>query len=370
MWAKYKAVVFSELFRLATQREIQISIFHIAKTEKSRIGLSNVDLDAHEYPYIVKFDGAYGSVPVYQRMFALWQEAWKTEADLVLIAGYDKVEYWVQLLTLMLRHKRRGVFCDSTMPDRSRGPVKHLFKRWFFRRCNIILCYGIRSREYVMRHGVDSKRIVIRCQAAALPKSYDSSSVLRERRNIDRAQPRVLYVGRISSEKNIDVAISAIALLKQRNQLWNLRIVGIGPETRRLISLAKSLGVADCVEFVGAVDHEELGGEYLAATCLVLPSWSEPWGLVVNEALSYGCPVVVSDRCGCVPELVVAGATGFAFNPESAPELAEMFLRVSLELSDAENIAQQCIKHISPFSPEAAATMMLDGCLTALPQEI
>ena len=64
---------------------------------------------------------------------------------------------------------------------------------------------------------------------------------------------------------------------------------------------------------------EEIGRLFERGAALVLPSHSEPWGLVVNESLSYGCPVVVSDICGCVPDLVLDGVTGYSFPVGDVP---------------------------------------------------
>ena len=90
-------------------------------------------------------------------------------------------------------------------------------------------------------------------------------------------------------------------------------LVGAGPQQGLLMAHAKALGLGSTVEFTGAMDMEGLAEQYARALCLVLPSTSEPWGLVVNEALHHGCPVLVSESCGCRPELVLDGVTGFAY---------------------------------------------------------
>ena len=92
-----------------------------------------------------------------------------------------------------------------------------------------------------------------------------------------------------------------------------LIIVGSGPEDTALRIVADKLAISDAVEFKGSLVGNSLIAEYRAASCLILPSRSETWGLVVNEALAQGCPAVVSNQCGCVPELIVQGETGFAF---------------------------------------------------------
>jgi len=105
---------------------------------------------------------------------------------------------------------------------------------------------------------------------------------------------------------------------------------------------------------------------FLSSVALVLPSRSEPWGLVVNEALSYGCPVVVSDRCGCVPELVIEGVTGYGFETGDIEALSAALLSVSRLSEDRATTAGKCIDVVSAFTAERAASRMLEGCTQLL----
>jgi glycosyltransferase involved in cell wall biosynthesis len=95
----------------------------------------------------------------------------------------------------------------------------------------------------------------------------------------------------------------------------------------------------------------------------VLPSHSEPWGLVINESLSYGCPVVVSSACGCVPNLVLDGVTGYSFEVGNADALHKALVAVMQLSVDREKVARNCLEVISNYTPERSATQLLDGCL-------
>jgi glycosyltransferase involved in cell wall biosynthesis len=117
------------------------------------------------------------------------------------------------------------------------------------------------------------------------------------------------------------------------------------------------------ISFLGSKSLEEISALYQSCTALVLPSHSEPWGLVVNEALSYGCPVVVSSACGCVPDLVREGLTGFAFEVGNIDDLLRALDSARNLSSDRQAVARQCLEMVSDYTPERAATQILDGCV-------
>lgn len=369
LWSKYKGGVFSAVHDLAQRRGITVSFTQIAETEGDRVALGSVDLSYHQYPYELVFSGAYDQVPVLRRVWALAKRAWAVESDLTIIPGYDRVEYWAMLLVLMLRGRQRGVFCDSTARDRSRTPLKELAKRAFFSRCDVFFCYGQRSRDYILSYGVDEHKVSFRCQAAALPHTY-SEKQAREMRVSSAAgaelQPQFLYVGRLSPEKGLDTLLLAMSQLVRTHPGARLVIAGGGPIRAKLEAMTAQLGLGLNVKFAGSMGIDALAQQYAAATALVLPSTSEPWGLVVNESLSYGCPVVVSDACGCVPELVVEGVTGFVFQPGNANELAARLDEALETFAARDSTADACIAHMRLYTPERAAAQIIIGASNVL----
>jgi len=130
----------------------------------------------------------------------------------------------------------------------------------------------------------------------------------------------------------------------------------------KLIARVTELNLGDAVSFLGAKGMDDIGELFLQSAALVLPSHSEPWGLVVNESLSYGCPVVVSNVCGCVPDLVMDGVTGYSFEVGNVDALSAA-MQQTLEMStDRVRVAKRCLDVIAGFTPERAASQILDGC--------
>lgn len=366
MWSKYKGLVFSELHRLAEQQAVEIAFFQIAETDNDRVSLAPIDMSYHRYPYTLLFKGSFSKVSALTRALKILYYTAKSSADTVVVAGYDRIEYWLQIFLAVFMGKSVGVFCDSTAYDRSQSRLKSLLKKAIFSFADIVFCYGARSGEYVHSFGVPWQRIKVRCQAAALPRSYDKDQALRRRVAAAeaRANPRYVYVGRLSREKNIDVLLVAFHDVVKHFPGASLVIVGDGPARDELMAQTEWLGLRSKVEFLGSKSGDGLVAEYTKATCLVLPSRSEPWGLVVNEALSYGCPVVVSDHCGCVPELVIEGKSGFMFRTGDSVDLSAKLRHLTAEFTDAETVGLRCLEVIAPFTSTEAARSILNGCLS------
>jgi glycosyltransferase involved in cell wall biosynthesis len=366
LWSKYKGAVFSQVHLDSEVRGITPTFIQIAETEEMRLGLGAVDLSYHRYPFRLLFRGSYGKAPLIRRIGALTQDLYKNPVDLVILPGYHRAEYWAMLLVCILLRRRRAVFCDSTAIDRPKRAWRELAKRSFFGLCNGFFCYGIRSKEYLMSYGVSEAKIAYRCQAAALPPGYSEAKVVAHYESVRQRradEPHFLYVGRLSIEKGLDDLFRAFCAVHKANPKARLDLVGSGPLAAELKSRVAAMSIGDAVAFLGTKSLDEISLMYLNHTALVLPSHSEPWGLVVNESLSYGCPVVVSSACGCVPDLVLDGWTGYSFEVGNVEALASAMRSVVENSNDRLVVARKCLEVISNYTPARAASQILDGCV-------
>jgi 1,2-diacylglycerol 3-alpha-glucosyltransferase len=159
-----------------------------------------------------------------------------------------------------------------------------------------------------------------------------------------------LTVARLSSEKNLIRLLQAFAEYREFGGLWHLVIVGRGPQEEELKRLAQSLA-GDKVLFLGWRAYEELPVFYGLAKCFVFASLvNETWGLVINEAMACGLPVLVSRKCGCYPELCHRGINGFDFDPLDVGGLARLLLRVSGGEVELEAMGEASRRIIANYS--------------------
>ncbi len=164
----------------------------------------------------------------------------------------------------------------------------------------------------------------------------------------------LLYVGRLSREKGVDVLLRAMPLILESVPGTLLTVIGDGPDRPVLETLAGTLGINDSVTFTGAVQNRLLGAHYRTGAACVLPSlWMENCPVTALEALAHGMPLLASDLGG-LSEIVREGTAGFLFPRGDHRKLAELAVRL---LGDRELSRKLGAKSLEVFredySPDA-----------------
>jgi glycosyltransferase involved in cell wall biosynthesis len=368
LWPHYKAIVFNELFKQCAEQSIAMHVVHFAPSDRGQAELSTVDVGLHQYPFRVLSDRHFSDISGWEKIHLSFRALSESDAGVIVLPGYWDLSFWALLIAARLQRRAVVLTFDSTECDRPRHWPIELLKRIFVALCNGGFTYGVRSWRYLNRLGMPDGAIRTRCQATANEDIYKiyGASLAQRQEIIERyalGQHNFCFVGRLSAEKNVSTLIRAFGLLQRtdsRAAEWGLLIVGGGPERASLVDLSVKEGLRRA-SFVGGVSWRAVP-EFLAASdVLVLPSLSEPWGLVVNEAMACGLPTIVSSRCGCVEDIVIPGKTGFLFDPLDPEELQErmqIFVNAPSLIPTFGAAAKQLI---SAFSPAVAASQMLLG---------
>ena len=129
---------------------------------------------------------------------------------------------------------------------------------------------------------------------------------------------------------------------------------------------ARALGIAEAVRFLGFVNQSKLPAVYRSSDLLVLPSDYESFGLVVNEAMLCGCPVIVSDRVGARLDLVFEGKTGFIFPVSNLGALAILLREVLPKRDRLKRIAEAAQERMKEWSPENNVDGLIEAILKAI----
>lgn len=366
LWSHYKGIVFSELNKLMEDNSCELFVIQFAMTEKQRKGLGDIDLTDHNYPYKLLFNSSLEEIPWYRQVLEIFKELRTHRFDVIIIPGYAYVMCWCALFYAKLTRKNVIVSFDSTEMDNPKSCWKEPMKRWFISKCDAAMCYGTKSKEYVVNLGMSPKNVYTRRQAADNQKIAEihSAALLNREFNLGQAnlcRHNFIYVGRLSKEKNLETLLSAYSKVKQENEQaadWGLIIVGGGPEKEALQQLVAKVGVRD-VCFTGGQTWVEVPRYHALSDVLVLPSLSEPWGLVVNEAMVCGLPVLVSNHCGAAYDIVSEGENGFTFDPRDGQDLQKKLAFFVDKPQVAKRMGEQSRRIIADYSPQNAALQML-----------
>jgi glycosyltransferase involved in cell wall biosynthesis len=238
------------------------------------------------------------------------------DPDVVLLGGWNQPAFWTGLRWARRHGRPVLLWVESTARDeRSGNPLLERLKRRAVAAAAGFLVPGRAAKEYVESLGVPSDRIVI------APNAVDLSifSVAPDRR--ERESCTFLYVGRFSHEKGADVLVRAF-----RNVPGRLLLAGSGPAEDQIRALSD-----DRVELLGHVPREQLPALYAGADCLVLPSRSEAWGMVLNEAAAAGLPLVATEAAGGGYDLIEPGVNGYRVPVEDEGALAEALRKVAAD---------------------------------------
>jgi len=170
--------------------------------------------------------------------------------------------------------------------------------------------------------------------------------------------PVFLFVGHLVSRKGIHLLLQACAILqKQGCENYSLLLVGDGAQRQELEAFSQAHGLSDRTHWTGRVEYGNLGTYFRKADVFILPTLEDTWGVVVQEAMVLGKPVLCSDRAGA-HEMIIAGENGYVFDPYQPEELAALMHRFIDDPDLSRIMSQKTQQTISANTPEAAAEFM------------
>jgi 1,2-diacylglycerol 3-alpha-glucosyltransferase len=277
--------------------------------------------------------GAYEDANHAQLMRGIWGKLRELSPDVLLIPGYREPAALAAAAWGRMHGRKTVLMSDSTFEDSPRSAAREAVKRMVLKLLfDRALVSGKRAARYLASLGFREEQIA---------RSYDVidndfySAGTAALRQTSASQGGVtagngfLFVGRLAPEKNVDGLIRSYQEYRRAGGSWGLALAGEGPLSEELRRRAEPGSGEDGIHFAGHKSPGELLAYYAHAKGLILPSTRDPWGLVVNEAMASGLPVIVSNRCGCADDLVEHGGNGFLFDPSREDELTECMLRLS-----------------------------------------
>jgi glycosyltransferase involved in cell wall biosynthesis len=286
----------------------------------------------------------------------------RTSPDAVLVPGWGHAYALAAMRWAVYNKVPCIAISDSQESDRPRSRFIEIVKRRVVRLFSAAFVAGQKSKEYVLKLGMHPDRIILGCDVVdnnhfiqGAEAARDNEDVVRD--TLELPQHYFLAVNRLIPKKNVASVIRAYARYCADGTPgnWNLVIVGDGPLSDELKELAADLRIRDRVLFKGAHSYDDMPSFYGLASTFILASFQEPWGLVVNEAMCAGIPVLVSEACGS-SELVVDGKNGFRFDPHDMEGLAFLMADIASGRRDIASMGHRSRAIIEGLSLERYVT--------------
>jgi glycosyltransferase involved in cell wall biosynthesis len=292
---------------------------------------------------------------------AFWSALEQTNPDVVAVNGWNNFGSLIAANCCLRRRIPMVVMSESSRQDEPRTSWKEAIKRRLVGLYSAALVGGQRHVEYLAELGMPRERVFIGYDVVdndyfgrRTAEIRNSKFEIRDKRGLPETY--FLASARFIEKKNLSSLIEAYAQYRRRSEIavkvpWDLVVLGDGPLRATLNSQLSTLNLNEHVHLPGFKPYDELPVYYALASAFVHASTTEQWGLVVNEAIASGLPVIVSDRCGCVPEVI--NSNGFTFNPTSENELTARLLEMA-SLSDEERkrLGDNSYRIAANFAPE------------------
>lgn len=291
--------------------------------------------------------------------------------DVVWIHGYAHLNAWLVSIASLFSRTKVLIREEQTLLD-GRPWHKRLLKSVMLRLLFTIthgLYIGENNRRYFEHYGMRPDRLFpahycvdndfFRLKAEEMaPRKKE----VRSGFGISDDAPVILFAGKFIEKKQPMLLIEAFAKLRREMPCW-LLMAGDGPLREAMEARIRRLHVPDVV-FSGFLNQTEIPRAYTAADIFVLPSgYMETWGLVVNEAMNFSLPLVVTDKVGCAADLVQDGWNGFVVDHRSADALKCALERLSGDPGLREEFGRRSLELVSRYSIKSCADEIVAACL-------
>lgn len=260
---------------------------------------------------------------------AVWQALDDVDPEVVVIAGYNARPLRAAARWARAHGRRCVLILDAVEHGKYRWPFLEYAKaRFVGAHFHAAFVGGRHGRDYAIKLGLPAEQVWTGYQA--LDNAYyagqaDAAHARAEalQQELGLEAPCFLFAGRLHHHKNPFRLLLAYARYRRQHpQGWGLLMVGDGPMGPALRWYGRAAKIPG-VRWLGIRRPEEMPAFYQLAGAVILPSVAETWGPVVNEGMACGLPVLVSERCGCAPELAQPGRNGAVFNPYDLKAMAQ-----------------------------------------------
>jgi glycosyltransferase involved in cell wall biosynthesis len=285
--------------------------------------------------------------------------------EVVILSGWDAIPSLYTLLWALKNNIPTVVISESQEFDFKRSEIKELGKKLILKLIDSAFVGGVNQSDYLIKLGFKKERIFLGCDVVDNDFFFQSNKA--DNKKIVSQLPKFFFMTscRFVEKKNLFFLIKVFEKFQRKIKDWSLVLVGDGPLKEDLIRFSNQLNISEKVVFTGYQEYESISSIYNSASCFVLPSITEQWGLVVNEALASGIPVLCSKRAGCAPNLIENNGVGYTFDPFSENDLETKMYQIVEDLKSS-NFKSKTYSIISQWGKDKYSNNILKAAEQAI----
>lgn len=362
--APYRIPIFEDL---ANHPIIDLKVFYCAKTHSNR----NWEIDTREtydYKVLAGICIHIGGIN-YHVNPSIVLELLRSKFDVVILAGCTDFTTQIGFIFSKLFKKPVIIWSEGILSARSKiGKLISPLTNCMISNADAIIVPGKLSRQYHISCGASPERVFIGPSIVDNDYYIDQCSSIKQKKESIKKElgignnKIIVFVGRLVVKKGVQILLEAFQLLRSSRDDISLLIVGDGPERDQFETWVSDHNIQGVI-FTGWTDGDEKVKYYAIADVFVLPTMEDVWGLVVNEAMCCGLPIITSSSAGCSIDLVENDQNGYIVNPNNVDDIYQALLGVFEDPTKAELMGRRSLEKIQKdFSVEKT----VDGFLSAI----
>jgi L-malate glycosyltransferase len=273
--------------------------------------------------------------------FRLTATCLRLRARYVFVCNYEDPVIFFAALVLRMSGAKLVVMQDSKFDDKPRRLGWEFLKQLFYAPYHAALVASTRSAEYLAFLGFRRDRIFIGYDTVSVERIRNLSRTPPAPGGVPHAERHFTVIARFVPKKNLRLALDAYAEFVARNPgtTRELHLCGAGELEEELKEHAARLGLSG-VKFRGFLQEAAIASVLGSTLTLILPSVEEQFGLVINEAVAMGVPVLLSDNCGARDMLVRTAVNGYVFEPDNPDGLAHFMSVLANDVAEWERLCR------------------------------
>ena len=276
----------------------------------------------------------------------IWGVIRRSHYDVIWFHGYNYLAYVIAFIAAATSNKKI-LFRSETHLKLHRNPFKRIlrdtFLRLIFKKIDGFLAIGQLNKEYYNSCGVADDKIFLVPYAINNHRfALGINHKAQKRKSIEKTHgtsKKILFCAKFISRKNPHLLVNAAKILEEKGYNFQLIMAGNGPLLESIKRRTEQLKLKN-VLLKGFVDQKSLPELFSECDLFVHPSKDEPWGLVVNEAMAAGLPVIVGGEMGCARDLVRDGENGYSLDHYDESSLANLIETILSDTSKMKKMAK------------------------------